>query len=99
MDVRTVIRQNKMIIRLPVYYGNAEIKKSIKNAEDWVKGHIDKNAALKKRFEIKEYKSSDELLINGRKFILEIKESDISNYRAQLDNNIIKISVPPGTNK
>jgi predicted metal-dependent hydrolase len=99
MDVRTVIRQNKMIIRLPVYYGSTEIKKSIKNAEEWVKGHIDKNAALKKRFEIKEYKSSDELMINGVKFILEIKESNINNYRAQLDDNIIKISVPFGSDK
>ncbi|MBK7096120.1 MAG: M48 family metallopeptidase [Saprospiraceae bacterium] len=99
MDVRTVIRQNKMIIRLPIYYGSAEIKKSIKNAEEWVKGHIDNNAALKKRFEIKEYKSSDELFINGVKFILELKESDISNYKAQLDNNIIKISVPRESDK
>ncbi|MGE5355329.1 MAG: M48 family metallopeptidase [Deltaproteobacteria bacterium] len=98
MDVRTAIKLDKVIIRLPLHYGNADIKKTIRYAEDWVKVHFQKNTALKNRFIIKEHNNGDELLINGVKFILEIKESDIDNYRAKLDKNIIKIEIPYNAN-
>lgn len=94
VDVRTAMKYDKVIIRLPLYYGNAEIKKTLRHAEDWIKAHFNKNAGLKNRFISKEYKSGDELLINGVKFTLDIQELKINNYRANLENNTIRIMVP-----
>ena len=94
LDVRTALKYDKVIIRLPLYYGNAEIKKTLRHAEDWIKAHFNKNTALKNRFILKEYKSGDELHINGLKFILDIQELKVNKYRAHLENNIIRIIVP-----
>ena len=53
MDVRTVMRKDKIIIRLPIYYGKSDIKNTLKNAEKWVHSNFKKNDSLKINYILK----------------------------------------------
>lgn len=99
MDVRTVMRKDKIIIRLPIYYSKSDIKNTLKNAEKWVHSNFKKNDSLKMNYILKEFQSGDQLNINGETFILDIKEHNINNYRAELNKNIIRIAIPLGAEK
>ena len=99
MDVRYALLKDKIIIRLPLYYGSKDMKKSINRAEVWVKSHFDRNSAIKNRFIIKEYKSGQELLINEERIVLELHDTNNRNYSAKLTGKTIKIFVPVDSNK
>jgi predicted metal-dependent hydrolase len=99
IDVRMVMKRDKLIIRIPLHYGKSDINRTIEQTKDWVKTHFNKNSNLKIRYDIKEHKNGDSILINGVEFILEINEYDIINYNARLKNKVIQIKIPIGAEK
>lgn len=99
IDVRMAMRHDKIIVRIPLHYGKSDLKKTIEQAKEWVKVHFNKNSNLKSRYEIKEYKSGEELVINGTTFKIEINECHISNFKAELNEKIIQINIPKDSEK
>ena len=98
MDVRIAILKDKAILRLPIYYSKKQFDKNFTWAENWIKNNLNKNVQLKHRFILKEYNSNQRLQINGKEFLLEIKEEERNNYNAKLVKDTIYIYVPPKAN-
>lgn len=99
IDVRMTMRHDKIIVRIPLHYGKSEINRTIEQAKEWVRSHFNKNSNLKSRYYIKEFKSGDELVINGTTFKLEINECQVINYNAVLKEKIILINIPKDSEK
>lgn len=98
MDVRIAILKDKAILRVPIYYSKKQFDKNFIWAENWIKNHLKNNDKLKQRFILKEYNSNHRLHINGKVFVLEIKEEERNNYNAKLINDTIHIYVPINVN-
>lgn len=99
IDVRMAMRHDKIIVRIPLHYGKSDLKRTIEQAKEWVKVHFNKNSNLKSRYEIKEYKSGEEFVINGTTFKIEINECNVSNFKAELNEKIIQIFIPKDSEK
>lgn len=98
MDVRIAILKDKAILRFPLFYSKKQFDKNFEWAKKWIIKHLDKNTNLKQRFILKEYKSRQSLLINGKEFLLEIKEEERNNFNAKLINDTIYIYTPINSN-
>jgi len=94
LDVRVAIVKDKAIVRIPLYYSKNQMDKTYAWAKDWIIKHVDNNEITKKRFEIRNYVSGEELHINDHTFILDIKISKKKNYSAILKDNTIFIKIP-----
>lgn len=96
MDTKYAIRKDKVIIRVPNFFSKHQITKTINQVEGWIKTIIENKTFNAERFILKEYKTGKILQVNGKEFILEINENNIVNYKAFLENNVIKIEIPYG---
>ncbi len=94
MDVRISILKDKVTLRLPLFMTNKQIKKNISWAKSWLERRFEENPEIKKRFEIKTYKSEDTLLINNKSFSLKINEEKRNNFSGKIENDTIYIYVP-----
>ena len=94
MDVRISILRDKVTLRLPLFMTNKQINKNISWAKSWIQRRFKENPEIKKRFEIKTYKSENILLINERSFLLKITEENRNNFSGKIENDTIYIYVP-----
>ncbi len=94
LDERIGLLKNKAIIRVPLFYTNAQVNKAYLRAEKWIIKHLENNPKTKERFRVKKYKSGDELKINNHIFILDLQYTKNNNYSGFIENNKIIIKIP-----